>query len=65
MKYRASRAKEWTEISLDRAMDMVVDRVWESRKRTFVQKKDGATINTQLNMPSRRRDARQRRKLSN
>jgi formate dehydrogenase major subunit len=45
MKYRAPRAKEWTEISLDRAMDMVADRVWESRKRTFVHKKDGATIN--------------------
>ena len=45
MKYRAPRAKEWTEISLDRAMDMVADRVWESRKRTFVHKKNGATIN--------------------
>src|SRR3984885_9860222 len=45
MKYRAPRAKEWTEISLDRAMDMVADRVWESRKRTFVHKKDGVTIN--------------------
>src|SRR5947199_4954797 len=45
MKYRAPRAKEWTEISLERAMDMVADRVWESRKRTFVHKKDGATIN--------------------
>src|SRR5216110_2081614 len=45
MKYRAPRAKEWTEISLDRAMDMVADRVWESRKRTFVRQEDGATIN--------------------
>src|SRR5207244_8951566 len=45
MKYRAQRAKEWTEIPLDRAMDMVVDRVWESRKRTFVHKQNGATIN--------------------
>ncbi len=44
MKYRATRAKEWTEISLDRAMDMVADRVWESRKRTFVHKENGATI---------------------
>ena len=34
MKYRAPRSKEWTEISLDRAMDMVADRVWESRKRS-------------------------------
>src|SRR5437763_4638426 len=45
MKYRAPHAKEWTEISLDRAMDMVAERIWESRKRTFVRKKDDATIN--------------------
>jgi formate dehydrogenase major subunit len=45
VKYRASRAKNWTEITVDRAMDMVAERVWESRKRTFVQKQDGATIN--------------------
>src|SRR5258708_32615235 len=45
MKYRAPRAKEWTEIPVDRAMDMVADRVWESRKRTFVHKQSGATIN--------------------
>jgi formate dehydrogenase major subunit len=45
MKYRAPCAKEWTEISLDRAMDMVAERVWESRKRTFVHKQDGNTIN--------------------
>jgi formate dehydrogenase major subunit len=37
MKYRAPRAREWKEISLDQAMDMVADRVWESRKRTFVR----------------------------
>jgi formate dehydrogenase major subunit len=45
IKYRAPRAKNWTEISLDRAMDMVADRVWESRKRMFVKQENGATIN--------------------
>ena len=45
VKYRAPRAKEWTEISLDRAVDMVADRVWESRKRTFVRKKSGSVVN--------------------
>jgi formate dehydrogenase major subunit len=45
VKYRASRATTWTEISLDRAMDMVADRVWESRKRTFVRHENGSTIN--------------------
>src|SRR5580692_11506658 len=41
MKYRAPRSKEWTEMSLERAMDLVAERVWESRKRTFVHEQDG------------------------
>jgi formate dehydrogenase major subunit len=46
VKYRAPRTNTWQEISLDHAMDMVADRVWESRKRTFVHKDDkGHTIN--------------------
>jgi formate dehydrogenase major subunit len=45
IKYRAPRAKQWTEISLDRALDMVADRVWASRKRTFVRQENRATIN--------------------
>jgi formate dehydrogenase major subunit len=55
VKYRAPRSKEWTEMSLDRAMDMVVERVWESRRRTFVRfaaanpsgggQVDGSTVN--------------------
>jgi formate dehydrogenase major subunit len=45
VKYRPPRAKMWTAISLDRAMDMVADRVWESRKRTFVRQQNGSTIN--------------------
>ena len=45
MKYRAPRAKEWKEIALDQAMDTLADRVWESRKRTFVHKQNGNTIN--------------------
>jgi formate dehydrogenase major subunit len=45
VKYRAPHAKQWAEISLDRAMDMVAERVWESRKRTFVRHENGSTIN--------------------
>ena len=45
MKYRAPHAKEWTEIPLDRAMDMVAERVWEARKRTFVRQVDGSAVN--------------------
>src|ERR1044071_10257833 len=45
VKYRAPRSKEWTEISLEQAMDMVAERVWESRKRTFVRQESGSTVN--------------------
>ena len=45
MKYRAPRAKEWTTISLDHAMNMVVERVWDSRKRTLVREKKGSQVN--------------------
>ncbi|MEO6871035.1 MAG: hypothetical protein ABI233_02310, partial [Chthoniobacterales bacterium] len=45
VKYRAPRATAWSELSLDRAMDMVADRVWESRKRTFIKEKNGSVVN--------------------
>ena len=45
MKYRAPRAKQWTEMSLEQAMDLVTERVWESRKRTFIARDNGSAIN--------------------
>jgi formate dehydrogenase major subunit len=45
VKYRAPRARHWTEMSLDRAMDLVAERVWESRRRTFVREKNGSVVN--------------------
>jgi formate dehydrogenase major subunit len=45
VKYRAPRATSWTDISLERAMEMVADRVWESRKRTFAREKNGEKVN--------------------
>jgi len=45
VKYRAPRASTWSEISLDRAMEMVADRVWESRKRTFIKAAKGSVVN--------------------
>jgi formate dehydrogenase major subunit len=45
VKYRAPRAKHWTEISLDRAMDMVTERVWDSRKQNFTREKEGSIVN--------------------
>jgi formate dehydrogenase major subunit len=45
VKYRAPRASKWSEISLDRAMEMVADRTWESRKRTFIKEAKGSVVN--------------------
>ncbi len=42
--YRRPRAAAWEEIDLDAAMDMVADRLWESRERTFVEAKDGRRV---------------------
>ncbi len=33
--YRAPRTRAWSEIGLDRAMEMVADRLWDSRERAF------------------------------
>jgi formate dehydrogenase major subunit len=35
VKYRPARSREWIEISHQQAMEMVADRLWESRNRTF------------------------------
>src|SRR5689334_24046153 len=43
VKYRAPRSTEWREISLEEATQRVVDRVWESRERTFDEKADHTT----------------------
>ena len=44
VRYRAPYAKEWREIDLETAMDMVADRVWESRERTFEETRDGRAL---------------------
>ena len=43
--YRAPGATEWSPIGLEEAVDKVADRVWETRKRTFVRERDGAVVN--------------------
>ena len=35
VKYRAPFARDWCEIPLQEAMDMIADRVWQTRERTF------------------------------
>ena len=44
VKYRRPYAREWEEIELETAMDMVADRLWESRDRTFQEEKDGDVV---------------------
>ncbi len=43
--YRAPRAKEWKRLTLSAAMEMIADRVWETRKRTFRVEKNGSVVN--------------------
>jgi len=40
VKYRKPFGSKWEELPLDRAMEMVADRVWETRERTFQEKKE-------------------------
>src|SRR6267142_3450342 len=44
VKYRRPYSRQWEVLDLETAMDMVADRVWESRERTFVEKQDGDTV---------------------
>jgi formate dehydrogenase major subunit len=44
VKYRRPYSREWEDLDLDRAMEMIADRVWESRERTFVESKDGQSL---------------------
>jgi formate dehydrogenase major subunit len=43
--HRAPHARGWTALDLETALNMVADRVWESRKRTFVKELDGERVN--------------------
>ena len=44
VKYRRPNSKQWEELDLETAMDMVADRLWESRDRTFQETKDGESL---------------------
>ena len=40
VRYRRPYGSEWEDIELETAMEMVADRVWEARERTFQEKTD-------------------------
>jgi len=44
VRYRRPGGTAWEEIGLEQAMDMVADRVWNSRERTFVEERDGRPL---------------------
>ena len=44
VKYRRPYASRWEEIELETAMDMVADRLWDSRDRTFQEERDGEAL---------------------
>jgi formate dehydrogenase major subunit len=44
VRYRRPRSSRWEALDLETAMDMVADRVWASRERTFVAERDGRAL---------------------
>ncbi|MGZ7053402.1 MAG: formate dehydrogenase, partial [Candidatus Angelobacter sp.] len=44
VKYRRPYSRNWEELDLETAMDMIADRVWQSRERTFVEKENGGYV---------------------
>ena len=44
VKYRGPHATEWQELDLETALDMVADRVWETRARGFTVSRDGLPL---------------------
>lgn len=44
VKYRRPYSTQWEEIDLEQAMDMVAERVWETRERSFVEDRDSLPL---------------------
>ena len=44
VKYRAPYSRTWQEIELSKAMDMVAERVWGTRERTFQEARENQTL---------------------
>jgi len=43
-RYRRPYSRKWEEIDLEKAMDMIADRVWQTRERTFQETRDGEVL---------------------
>jgi formate dehydrogenase major subunit len=44
VKYRRPYSREWENLDLETAMNMVGDRVWDTREPTFEEKRDGEVL---------------------
>ncbi|NDQ58170.1 MAG: dehydrogenase [Acidipila sp.] len=44
VKYRRPHSALWEELDLETAMDMIADRVWEARERSFVEEEGGEVV---------------------
>jgi formate dehydrogenase major subunit len=44
VRYRRPGSTSWEDLDLETAMDMIADRLWDSRERTFVEQRDGRTL---------------------
>jgi formate dehydrogenase major subunit len=44
VKYRRPYSTKWEDLEFEQAMEMVADRVWQTRQHSFVEKKDGEAL---------------------
>jgi formate dehydrogenase major subunit len=44
VKYRRPHSHVWENLDLEQAMDMVADRLWQTREKTFTEEKDGNPV---------------------
>jgi formate dehydrogenase major subunit len=44
VKYRKPYSTHWETLDLETAMDMIADRVWDTRERTFIEQNDGEVV---------------------
>ena len=44
VKYRKPYSTRWESLDLDVALDMIADRVWDTRERTFVEERNGQPV---------------------
>ena len=44
VKYRKPFSRKWESLDLETAMDIIADRLWDARERSFVEKQDGQPL---------------------